>query len=50
MFQVTYLYEDAEVGHGEGESLEYAKEEAYESLSTTYKLFFNELTEQVVES
>lgn len=33
-YQVTIVSEDCEIGFGEGESLSWAKEEAFESLDT----------------
>lgn len=36
MYQVTALYQDAEVGYGEGESYEYAAQEAADSVSDMY--------------
>lgn len=35
-YQVTALYQDAEVGYGEGESYEHAAREAAESVPTIY--------------
>jgi hypothetical protein len=36
MYQVTAMYQDAEVGYGEGESYEYAMNEAVDSLADAY--------------
>ena len=36
MFQVTALYQDAEVGYGEGESYEYAARECADSVEWMY--------------
>jgi hypothetical protein len=37
MYQVTAMYEDSEVGYGEGESYEYAAAEASDSVSPIYQ-------------
>lgn len=36
MFQVTAMYQDEEVGYGEGESYEWAAQECSESVSDVY--------------
>lgn len=38
MYQVTIIWEGAEIGYGEGESLNYAKSEAKDSVSDFYKI------------
>ena len=37
MYQVTLILDGAEVGYGEGESLAYARAEAYESLEWIHR-------------
>ncbi len=36
MIQITILYQGAEIGYGEGESYQWAKREAVESVSDFY--------------
>ena len=36
MYQVTIVYQGAEIGYGEGEGLAYARQEALESVSSFY--------------
>jgi hypothetical protein len=38
MYQVTIIWEGAEIGYGEGESLNYARSEARASVSDFYKV------------
>ena len=47
MYQVTYLFQDAEVGYGEGESLEWTRAEARESVPAIYRGL--DLDESLVE-
>ena len=35
-YQVTAVYDDAEIGYGEGESLNYAKQECLDSIDSFY--------------
>lgn len=37
MYQVTAIYEDSEVGYGEGEGLDYAIEDCIDSIPQIYK-------------
>lgn len=36
MFQVTVVYQNSEIGYGEGERLSYAKQEALDSVPNFY--------------
>lgn len=38
MFQVTIIWEGAEIGYGEGAKLSYAKREAMDSVSSFYAM------------
>jgi hypothetical protein len=44
MYRVTILFDDAEIGFGEGESAEYAMQEAVESVPSIYADFESEWT------
>lgn len=37
MYQVTIVWQDAEIGYGEGESAKYATQEAIENVDSIYK-------------
>jgi hypothetical protein len=50
MHQVTILWNDCEIGYGEGESLSYAKSEAIESVDGMYASVRSEWTFSVVRS
>jgi hypothetical protein len=36
-YQVTAVYDDAEIGYGEGEALSYAKQECLDSIGSFYE-------------
>jgi hypothetical protein len=36
MYQVTAIFQDSEIGYGEGESLEYATDECRESIASIF--------------
>jgi hypothetical protein len=42
MYTVTIISSDAEIGYGEGESLDYAKEEAMESVDFMGQQYMSE--------
>jgi hypothetical protein len=53
MYQVTLILDGAEVGYGEGESLAYAKYEAYDSLEWIYREMIKQgskITVQIIKS
>ena len=37
MYQITAIYQDSEIGYGEGESLKYALEDCGASISSMYE-------------
>lgn len=37
MYQITAIYQDSEIGYGEGESLKYALEDCGTSISSMYE-------------
>jgi hypothetical protein len=50
MYQVTAVYQGAEIGYGEGEGLDYAKEEAIESIPSIYLAVLDQIEWLILES
>lgn len=48
MYQVTAVYEDCEVGYGEGEGLAYAIEECIENIDTFYRPVMSDIDVHVI--
>ena len=49
-YQVTAVYDDAEIGYGEGEALSYAKQECRESIPLIFASVRAEITYTVVKN
>ena len=49
-YQVTAVYEDDEIGYGEGESLAYAKQDCRESIPLIYAGVLAQVTYTVVKN
>ena len=49
-YQVTAVYDDAEIGYGEGEALSYAKQECRESIPLMFASVRAEITYTVVKN
>ena len=50
MYQVTAIYQGAEIGYGEGEGLRYAKREALESIPSIYSTVIDQIEWIVIHS
>ena len=48
MYQVTAIWQDSEVGYGEGESLEYAREDCIQSIDLIFNAVLDEIVYQVI--
>lgn len=50
MYQVTIVYQGAEIGYGEGESLSYAKQEALDSVPSFYNPVLDSVEFLIIQS
>ena len=50
MYQVTAVYQGAEIGYGEGERLSYAKQEAIDSIPSIYLTVLDQIEWLILES
>ena len=50
MYQVTIVYQGAEIGYGEGEGLAYARQEALESMPSIYETVLDLIEWVVIHS
>jgi hypothetical protein len=50
MYQVTAIWQDSEIGYGEGESLEYATEDCRQSIELIFDAVLDEIIYQVIHS
>ena len=49
-YQITAVYQGAEIGYGEGERLAYAKQECLDSIDSIYQCVFSEIKYIIVHS
>jgi hypothetical protein len=50
MYQVTAIWQGSEIGYGEGEGLEYAKEDCMQSLDLIFDAVLDEIEYLVIHS
>ncbi len=50
MYQVTAVYQGAEIGYGEGEGLSYAKQDAVDSIPSIYTPILDQIEWIVIHS
>ena len=50
MYQVTAVYQGCEIGYGEGEGLDYAKQEAIDSIPSIYEPVLDQIEWLILES
>jgi hypothetical protein len=50
MYQVTAIYQECEIGYGEGEGLDYAKQEALDSIPSIYAPILDQIEWLILEN